>query len=163
MLDEIDTKILSIIQDDARASNPDIAQQVGMATSAVFERIKKLEKRGVIQGYETRLNPQSLDLGLVAFIFVKSQEPMDRGMQTGHKLAQIPEVLEVHDIAGEDCYLVKVRVANTEALGLLLHERFGAIATVQSTRTTIVLTTLKETAQLPLADKKISTQETANG
>jgi Lrp/AsnC family leucine-responsive transcriptional regulator len=68
----------------------------------------------------------------------------------GALLAQIPEVQEVHHVAGEDCYLVKVRVADTEALGALLREKVGAVKNVRSTRTTIVLGTLKETHRLPI-------------
>ena len=74
MIDEIDRKILNIIQSNARASHNEIAKEVGMAASAIFERIRKLEKRGIIQGYETRLDPKALDLGLVAFIFIRAQE-----------------------------------------------------------------------------------------
>ena len=149
MIDGISRRILNILQRSARESNADIARQVGLAPSAVFERIKKLEDRGVIAGYEARLNPKAIDLGQVAFIYVRADEPIG-SLRAGRELVQIPEVLEVHNVAGEDCYLVKVRVADTEALGALLRERFGAIETVRSTRTTVVLSTLKETAQLPL-------------
>jgi Lrp/AsnC family leucine-responsive transcriptional regulator len=152
MIDDIDRKILNIIQSDARASHSEIAKAVGMATSAVFERIRKLEKRGIIQGYETRINPKALDLGLVAFIFIQAREHIGK-METGKLLAHIPEILEIHDVAGEDCYLVKVRVADTEALGSLLRDKIGPIDAVSSTRTTIVLTTIKETAQLPVEDE----------
>ena len=148
MNDEIDTQILMILQENSRTSNAEIARQVGMAPSAVFERIRKLEAQGVIRGYEARINPQARGLGLLAFVFVRTD---DRGsMETGKKLALIPGVQEVHDIAGEDCYLVKVRAANTEALGRLLRDHFGTIPSLRSTRTTIVLSTAKETAQLPL-------------
>lgn len=155
MNDEIDTKILAILQENSRTSNAEIARQVGMAPSAVFERIRKLETQGVIRGYEARLHPQALGLGLLAFVFVRTD---DRGsMVTGQKLALIPGVQEVHDIAGEDCYLVKVRAENTEALGRLLRDHFGTIPSLRSTRTTIVLSTAKETAQLPLSS---GTEET---
>lgn len=151
MFDEIDRKILRIIQGDARASHSEIAKEVGMAASAIFERIRKLEKRGIIQGYETRLNPKALDLGLVAFIFIQAKEPLGT-LETGKRLAHIPEVLEIHDVAGEDCYLIKVRVADTEALSVLLRDKIGPVDAITSTRTTIVLATVKETAQLPLAE-----------
>ncbi len=149
MIDGISRKILNILQRSARESNVDIARQVGLAPSAVFERIRKLEDKGVIAGYEARLNPRALGLGQVAFIYVRADEPIG-SLRAGKELVRIPEVLEVHHIAGEDCYLVKVRVVDTEALGTLLRERFGAIETVRSTRTTVVLSTLKETAQLPI-------------
>jgi Lrp/AsnC family transcriptional regulator, leucine-responsive regulatory protein len=149
MIDEIDTGILTILQNNARTPNAEIARQLEMAPSAILERIRKLEARGVITGYETRLCPEALALGLVAFVFVRADERVGQA-QAGAQLAAIPEVQEVHHVAGEDCYLVKVRVADTAALGRLLRERFGAIESVRSTRSTIVLTTLKETAQLPL-------------
>lgn len=152
MTDDVDRKILKILQSNARASHSDIAKDVGMAASAVFERIRKLEKRGIIQGYETRLNPQALDVGLVAFISVRAQERIG-SLETGKQLARFPEVLEIHDVAGEDCYLVKVRVADTEALGAFLRDKIGPIEAIASTRTTIVLATVKETAQLPLEGK----------
>lgn len=149
MIDDIDRQIMLILQHDARTTNADIARQLGMAPSAILERIRKLEARHLIQGYEARLNARALDLGLLAFIYVRADEGL-RSTATGELLAQLPEVQEVHHITGEDCYLVKVRVANTDALGHLLRERFGAIPTIRSTRTTIVLSTLKESAALPI-------------
>jgi Lrp/AsnC family transcriptional regulator, leucine-responsive regulatory protein len=147
MIDETDRAIMTILQHDARTSNADIARQLGMAPSAILERIRKLETRHLIQGYAARLNPRALDLGLLAFVFVNADEQYGTST-TGERLAELPEVQEVHHIAGEDCYLVKVRAANTEALGKILRERFGAIETIRSTRTTIVLSTLKESATL---------------
>ncbi|MEP7013034.1 MAG: Lrp/AsnC family transcriptional regulator [Acidobacteriota bacterium] len=143
-LDDVDRGILRALQADARISNADIAREVGLAPSAVFERIKKLESRGVIQGYETRVDPEALDLGLLAFIFVRADERPGEA-RAGELLADIPGVLEVHHIAGEDCYLVKVRAKDTRALGRLLNDGFGAMPSVTTTRTTIVLHTLSET------------------
>jgi len=85
----------------------------------------------------------------VAFVFVRTAEPPG-ACDAAVRLAAIPGVQEVHHIAGEDCYLVKVRAADPEALGRILREEFGAIGTIRSTRTTIVLETIKETAELPL-------------
>lgn len=149
MIDDIDRRILSLLQDNARINNADIARQVGMAPSAVLERMRKLEKKGILAGYATLLEPHALGLGLLAFVFVKTAE-RDFDSRAGHLLAQIPEVQEVHHVAGEDCYLVKVRAASPEGLGRLLREKFGAIGTVVSTRSTIVLETLKEETKLPL-------------
>jgi Lrp/AsnC family leucine-responsive transcriptional regulator len=149
MLDGIDRTILNILQEDARISNAEIARRLGMAPSAILERIRKLEGRGLVLGYEARLNAEKLGQGLLAFVFVRADERVG-SMGAGEELAAIPEVQEVHHIAGEDCYLVKVRVADTATLGRLLRERFGAIGTVHSTRTTIVLSTIKESARLPL-------------
>ncbi len=150
MIDDIDLKILTIIRSDARISNAEVARQICMTPSAVFERIRKLEERGVIRGYETRLNPKVLGLGLLAFVFVRTDGTAGE-LTAAERLAEFPEVLEVHNIAGEDCYLAKVRVPDTEALGRLLREKVGVIPSVRSTRTTIVLESIKESMTLPLA------------
>ncbi|MEO7003007.1 MAG: Lrp/AsnC family transcriptional regulator [Ktedonobacterales bacterium] len=149
MIDDIDHRILTILQQNARTSNADIARRLSMAPSAILERIRKLEAHGVLRGYMAQIDPRAIDRGLLAFIFVRADEQL-ASSQVGERLAALPEVQEVHHIAGEDCYLVKVRVADTVALSVLLRQGFGAIPTVRSTRTTIVLTTLKETAALPL-------------
>lgn len=149
MTDTIDRQILEIVQEGERTNNADIARRVGMAPSAVLERIRKLEKRGVIQDYSARLDPRALGLGLLAFVYVKTEESMSE-MAAAAELAEIPEVLEVHHVAGEDCYLIKVRSANPESFGRLIREKLGQIPTVVSTRSTIVLETVKESSQLPL-------------
>jgi Lrp/AsnC family leucine-responsive transcriptional regulator len=150
MIDEIDRQILNILQENARTSNAEIARQIDMAPSAVLERIRRLEAKGVIQGYEARINPEALGLGLLAFVFVRSKDMSDE-TKTAAALAAFPEVQEVHDIAGEDCFVLKVRARDAKSLGLFLRERVGAIRTVHSTRTTVVLETMRETGRLPLA------------
>jgi Lrp/AsnC family leucine-responsive transcriptional regulator len=149
MIDDIDLQILNILQQNARTSNAEIARQVEMAPSAVLERIRRLEARGVIQGYEVRINPEALGQNLLAFVFVRSAD-FDSDLKTAEVLAAIPEVLEAHHIAGDDCYLLKVRTRDAKALGRLLRERIGATGSVQSSRTTIVLETLREGSRLPL-------------
>ncbi len=149
MIDKQDLTILSILQENARTSNVAIARRVGLAPSAVLQRIRKLERTGVIRGYEPRVNPAVIGAPLLAFIFVHADERIG-GLDTGKKIARFPEVQEVHQVAGEDCYLVKVRVPDTDALGRLLRESFGALPNIRSTRTTIVLSSVKESAQLPL-------------
>lgn len=158
MIDGIDTEIVEILQKNSRTSNAEIARQVGLAPSAVFERIRKLEERGVIRGYRADIDPKALELGQLAFIFIRSSD-RPGGMDTAEKLAGIPEILEVHHVAGEDCFLAKVRARDAEALGRLLRERLGRITTIASTRTTIVLETVKETNALPL-EKGVVVPET---
>lgn len=147
--DEIDLEILELLQSQARTSNAAIARRLEMAPSAILERIRKLEARGVIRGYEARLDPGALGLDLLAFVFVRAEEPPGEST-TGERLAEVPEVMEVHHVAGEDCYMVKIRAASPADLGHLLRERFGAIPSVRSTRTTVVLETIAETGRLPL-------------
>ena len=158
MIDLIDTRILNMLQQNARTSNAEIARQVGLAPSAVFERIRKLEERQIIRGYRAEIDPKVLGLAQLAFTFVRSSD-RPGGVVTGEKLAEIPEVLEVHHVAGEDCFLIKARARDAEALGRLLRERLGAIATIASTRTTIVLETVKETAALPLTSDEAGSED----
>lgn len=148
-IDDVDRSILAILQDNARIAAAEIARRVEMAPSAVFERIKKLEDRGVIRGYAPVLDPAALDLSLLAFVLVRADERLT-DIEAGRQIAAIPGVQEVHHIAGEDCYLVKVRTRDTESLGRLLREQFGSIPFVKNTRTTIVLETVRESAQLPI-------------
>lgn len=147
MIDDIDKQILSIVQNDGRISNAEIARQVNLAASAVLERIRKLEERGVIKGYSASVDPKAVGFGLTAFVSVRTS---DCGDGTDELLAQIPEVLEVHDVAGEDSYLLKVRASSPEDLAVLLREKLRSIPTVVTTRTTVVLQTVKETSALPL-------------
>jgi Lrp/AsnC family leucine-responsive transcriptional regulator len=155
MIDEIDKQILNILQQDARIANAEIARQVGLAPSAVLERIRKLEDRGVIKGFETKLDAAAVDYGLTAFVAVRTH---DCCSETDKFLAEIPEVLEVHDVAGEDSYFLKVRVKNTEHLSRLLRERLKNVPNVASTKTTIVLQTIKETTALPIMDSEDKTK-----
>jgi Lrp/AsnC family leucine-responsive transcriptional regulator len=149
MIDSRDTQILNILQKNARVSNAEIARQLGIAPSAVFERVRKLEEKGVLRGYHAEMDSRALGFGQLAFMFIRSNDrPGAAG--TAEQLAKIPEILELHHVAGEDCFLAKVRVRDAEALGRLLRERLSGIETITSTRTTIVLDTVKETSVLPI-------------
>lgn len=150
MLDDIDRRILELLQKDARISNAAIARDVGLAPSAVFQRIRKLEESGVILGYHARLDPDALEQGLLAFVTVQTGEGA-RARETARMLAGIPEVLEVHRVVGEDCFFLKVRVRDTAELGALLDEKIQRLPPVASTRTTIALSTSKEDTVRPRA------------
>jgi Lrp/AsnC family leucine-responsive transcriptional regulator len=150
-LDAVDLKLLTMLQENARVSQADMARSVGLAPSAVLERLRKLESRGVVTGFAALVSPRAVELGQLAFVAVRVSGigPMEE--DTGLTLAAIPEVLEVHHVAGEDCYLLKVRARDAQHLGALLRQRLGRIPGVVSTRTTVVLETVKETVRLPLA------------
>ena len=152
MIDSISLEILKILQEKARIPNVEVARQVGLAPSAVLERIRKLEKQKIVEGYEVRLNPRFFDKGLVAFITVKTDENADE-IEVGKKLARRPKVQEVHYVAGEDAFMVKLRGENTEEIGRMIRETIRSIDGVQSTKTSIVMSTYKETSQFPIDDK----------
>jgi Lrp/AsnC family transcriptional regulator, leucine-responsive regulatory protein len=148
-LDDIDLKILGYLQPNSCMANVELAKKLGMAPSAVLERVKKLEQKGVIEGYPTRISPEALNLKLLAFIFIKSSEGPGN-INVAKELAKLPEVLELHHLAGEDCYLVKVRAQDPQSLVQLMREKFSKIPGILSTKTTIVLETLKEQNSLPI-------------
>jgi Lrp/AsnC family leucine-responsive transcriptional regulator len=148
MLDSTDIQILNILQENGKITNAELARQIGMAPSGVLERVKKLEQKGIIAGYEVRLNPKALGISLSTFIQIKTSDAVGSS-EIGRELARIAEVQEVHWTAGEYNYLVKARVSSTETLALLM-KKFGEISGVRDSRTTLVLDTLKETQALSL-------------
>jgi Lrp/AsnC family leucine-responsive transcriptional regulator len=150
VIDDTDRDILRLLQENARTSNAEIARKIGLAPSAIFQRIRKLEEQGIIEGYTTRVCARAVGYGLVAFVMIQTGEHA-RLVDTASILTAIPEVQEVHRVVGEDCFFVKVRVRDTDALGHLLDEHIQRIPSVASTRTTIVLRTAKETTSLPLS------------
>ena len=147
-IDEIDLQILHILQEKARIPNAEVARQVSMAPSAVLERIRKLEERGFIEGYEVRLNPLEFNQGLTAFIQVVANRSGNGRLAL--ELAEVTGVQEVHQVAGEDGYLLKLRVADNAELGRILRDEIIALSGVQSTRTSVVLHTIKETRKIDL-------------
>lgn len=158
MIDEISLKILKILQKKARIPNVEVARRVGMAPSAVLERIRKLEKQGVIDGYEVRLNPNRFKRQQLAFVTITT-EPRADIPSMGNQLAQLSEVQEVHHIAGQDGFLIKVRVADTKDLGKLIHQTLNHIQHVKTTYTAITMSTYKETAQIPIDHIDLESKE----
>lgn len=146
-LDEIDLKILRMMQDNARINNSELAKEVGMAPSAILERVKKLEQKEVLLEFNARVNPKAINQKMLSFIFIKVDEIIG-DEETGKLLAEIPEVLEVHDIAGDDGYMIKVRTSDSLALVHLMRNSLSKIQGIISTRTIIVLQTVKEDNKL---------------
>ncbi|WPU96538.1 Lrp/AsnC family transcriptional regulator [Mucilaginibacter sabulilitoris] len=151
-LDKTDLHILRLMQGNARISNADLARELGMAPSGILERVKKLEQKNVIMQYTARVNPIALQQKLLAFIFMKASDGPGSSNAT-LELAKIPEVQEVHHVAGDDCYLVKVRTYDSASLMHIMRTQFSKIPNILSTRTTIVLETVKEQQQLVIPEK----------
>ena len=148
-LDSIDVRILEILQRDGRASHSTIAEEVGLTQPSVHERVKKLEQRGVIKGYTALLDPEALDLGVLAFISARFNEWKTKDVAA--EIAEAPQVLEVHHIAGEDCLLVKVRCHSPADLEQVL-ERIWRSGAISGTKTTIAFSSYKETSAIPLEE-----------
>lgn len=148
-MDDISLKILQILQDKARIPNVDVARHVGLAPSAVLERIRKLEKQGIIDGYEVRLNPEKLHKNLAAFLELFLADPV-AGADTARTISELADVQEVHYLSGEDALFVKVRVASIRELHALIQEKIAVLSGVERIRTKIVLETYKESAKISL-------------
>lgn len=140
--DDIDREILRILSDDGNTPKAEVARQVGLTPTAVFVRIHKLEERGVLRGCTVVIDPETLGMKLLAFVFVSELKPVKTG-RTGVRLAKLNQVEEVHRVAGRDCFLLKVRAEDTEDLTGIL-DRIGAIESVSAVQTTIVLESFSE-------------------
>lgn len=142
-LDRVDLEILDHLQKNSRMTNADLARELGMAPSGVLERVRKLDQKGVLIQYTARVNPEAVNQNLLAFIFIKVADGLGCD-ETDRLLTEIEAIQEVHHITGEDCYLVKIRMANSNELMQLMRTSFRNIPNIVSTRTTIVLETVKE-------------------
>lgn len=138
MLEELDRLICSLLAADGRMSFTDLARRTGLSTSAVHQRVKRLEERGVIGGYRADINPRAVGLPLTAFISIR---PIDTSQpdDSPDRLAEITEIEACHSVAGDESYILQVRVAEPSDLERLL-ARIRSRANV-TTRTTIVLST----------------------
>ncbi len=137
-LEGTDRKILELLAHDGRMSFTDLGKATGLSTSAVHQRVKRLESRGLIQGYGATLDHEQLGLPLTAFISIRPIDPSQPD-DSPERVREIPEIESCWSVAGDESYILKVRVATPTALEDLL-ARIRAAANV-STRTTIVLST----------------------
>jgi len=137
-VEEINRRIVSLLSQDGRMSFTELARQTGLSVSAAQQRVRRLERRGVIRGYAALVNPDDAGLPLTAFISIKPFDPAAPD-DAPSRLAHLPAIEACHSVAGEENYILKVRVASPAALEDLLQE-IRAAASV-STRTTIVLST----------------------
>ena len=146
-IDEIDAKILELLQREGRMQRSDVAEEVGLSISAVSERMRKLEERGVIEGYTAVADAKRLRLDITAFIRV-SVDGSEHYPDFVDQVEEMDQVLELHSITGAGSHLMKVRIPDTTALERFLSE-IQAISGVTKTTTSIVLSTFEETRTVP--------------
>ena len=137
-MEETDLAIVAALAADGRMSYTDLAEKVGLSVSAVHQRVRRLEQRGVIRGYAAKVAFEALDLPLTAFVAIRPMDPSQPD-DAPDRLAQLPEIDSCYSVAGEDFYLLLVRVASPVDLERLLQE-IRKMANV-TTRTTVVLST----------------------
>lgn len=148
-IDEIDAKILSLLQSHGRMKRNRIAEEVGLSVPSVSERMRKLEDRGVIEGYHAVVAPKRLHIDITAFIRVNVDSSAEYESFV-EKARDMAEVLEVHSITGEGSHILKVRTLNTTTLEQLL-ATIQSWPSVHGTSTSIVLSTYKETRALSVS------------
>jgi Lrp/AsnC family leucine-responsive transcriptional regulator len=137
-LDDLDRQVLRLLADDGRRSYTDLAKDTGLSTSAVHQRVRRLEQRGAITGYTARVDPLAAGLPLTAFVSVTPIDPAAPD-DAPERLAHLEAIEACHSVAGDESYILKVRVTDPAALETLLQE-IRAAAQVR-TRTTVVLST----------------------
>ena len=148
-MDKIDKTIIELLRENARIANSDIAKHLGMAPSAIWERIKKLEDNNVIQRYCAIINPISVDLNILAYVTI-SVNSANWSDKLAMQLQEINRVEELHEVIGEDSYLIKVRVKDMEELSEVLKNKIGVIPEISATKTVIAVKSLKEDAPYQL-------------
>ena len=147
-IDEIDAKILMLLQNQGRMKRNRIAEEVGLSVPSVSERMRKLEERGIITGYYAVVDAKRMHVDITAFIRVMV-ESSDDYEQFVDKATKLPEVLEVHSVTGEGSHILKIRTQNTTTLERLL-ANLQSWPSVHGTSTSIVLSTYKETRSLDI-------------
>src|SRR3989442_14823427 len=148
-LDAIDRTLLSLIQDNAKLSQAELAKAVGLTAPSVNERIRKLERSGVIRGYVALLDERKLGHDITAFVEIFIEHPK---FESGfiEAVGDMDEVLECHHITGEFSLLLKVRVRDMQAFRKLLIEKLNSVRGVRQTRTLMVLATAKEQRRIKI-------------
>lgn len=147
MIDETDRKLLDLLQCNAHISNADMAEKVGLTISSVHERVKKMERKGIIKGYVAVVDPDKLGKQLLAFQRLTTAPNSHASEDIQALCAQNPDILECHNVAGEDCLILKLRASGPKELEKLL----GAIkdcADASKSVTSIVLSSYKESTRI---------------
>lgn len=148
-MDILDLKVIGHLMRQARMTWSELASVLGLSAPAAADRVRRLEDRGVIQGYATLINPASLGYTLTAFVAVSLERPQHRASFL-EKVQALAEIQECHHVTGDDDYLLKIRAQTTQDLDRIISDELKGIPGVQRTRTAIALSTLKETSALPV-------------
>ena len=148
MLDDLDIKILNILQQKGRTKRNELAEVAGLSIPSISDRLHKLEERGVIEGYYTKLNKKAFGYDIMVYILVMMESSKHfKGLIT--RVEKIPSIIECHSVLGEGSHLLKAIVRNSESLEKLLGD-IQSWPGVMSTKTTFVLSTIKETTVIDI-------------
>jgi len=154
MQSALDYKVLRLLMQRGRATWSELAEHLGLSAPAAADRVRRLEERGVIRGYAALIDPAAAGYPLTAFVAVGLERPKHRARFLA-AVRSMPEIAECHHVAGDDDYLLKVRTRSPLHLDEILSNSLKGLPGVVRTRTTIVLSTSKESAVVPL-DQTVS-------
>jgi Lrp/AsnC family transcriptional regulator, leucine-responsive regulatory protein len=154
-VDKFDLAILKVLQEDARASLQDISKRVGLSATPCWNRIRKMEADGVIQGYTVRIDPAAIGFTETVIVQVTLESHTDETLYDfGRTLEQIPEVLEAYLVSGDYDYYIRIAVKDTRDYERLLRERLYRIPGIRHSKSSFVLRTLKESL-IPLSSAPV--------
>jgi len=148
-MDEIDRKIIDLLQADGRISAVKLGEAVGLSPAPVTERLRKLQQAGIIQGFQARLNPVAMGCPVLAFVQVLIERPEHEAAFLAMVRAT-PEILECHHVTGEWSYLLKIRAADMAGLESLLVRCIKGLPGIPRSHTVIALSSAKDEAALPI-------------
>lgn len=152
-LDKIDLKILKILQKNARISMTELAEKVGLSTTPCTERVKRLERDGVIDGYYARVNPHAMGASLLVFVEIKLSAKSGNIFDAFRReIQRIPEIQECHLVSGEYDYLIKARIPDMSMYRKLLGDILLQLPSANESRSYVVMEEVKETLELPIAE-----------
>lgn len=155
MTDQTDKKILEILQEDGRITTNDLAKKIGLTTTPTAERVKRLERSGVITGYTARINRDKVGKGLTLFCSIKlAVHQMQSINDFSEHIGKIPEILACYNITGEYDYLLQIVVADTSEYEQLLRSKLTRIPGVEQIYTGIVLSVIKEQSNIRLTEEE---------
>lgn len=150
-LDAIDRKILEILQTEGRIANNELANRIGLTTTPTLERVRRLEREGVIEGYKARINKPAVEKGLTVFAtVVLSVHQLNLLEEFTTAVQSIPEILACYNTTGEGDFLLHIVVKDTEEYERLLRTKLTTLPDVLRLQTSIVLSTIKEESNIPV-------------
>ncbi len=150
-LDKTDLKILRLLQENGRISMTELAERVGLSTTPCTERVRRLERDGVIEGYYARLNPQAVGAGLLVFVEIKlSAKSGDIFDAFRREIQKIPQIMECHLVSGEYDYLIKARLPDMSMYRKLLGDILLQLPAANESHSYVVMEEVKETLLLPV-------------
>ena len=150
-LDKIDLKILKLLQQNARIPMTELAEKVGLSTTPVTERVKRLERDSIISGYHARLNPHAVGQSLLVFVEIKLRSESGNIFEDFRReVTRIPQILECHLVSGEYDYLIKVRLPDMSAYRDMLGNILLQLPAAAESRSYVVMEEVKEGLMLDL-------------